>query len=148
MDYDHDRESFKISTFVVKNTEGINYFHPESKFIKSAEVYEKWPDILEFDNNGHIIRDSKLFIANEGRPFDSVMSLQSINNFIEDYQVEGLSHIMFDGKFVRDQTSKEIFNFEEEYPYLIKEYDSKELGLEYHVKIFKIDYEIFNNLKD
>ena len=28
-------------------------------------------------------------------------------------------------------------------PYLIKKFDSKDLGLKYHVKIFKIDYDKF-----
>ena len=38
-----------------------------------------------------------------------------------------------------------VFKNEEKYPYLIKQYDSIEYGYTYHVKIFKIDYKIFEN---
>ena len=44
--------------------------------------------------------------------------------------------MLIDGIFLKD-----VFNNEKNFPYLIKEYDSKDRGLNYHVKIFKIDYE-------
>ena len=37
-----------------------------------------------------------------------------------------------------------FFENEDRYPYLIKEWDSKDEGFAYHVKIFKIDYDLFN----
>ena len=33
-----------------------------------------------------------------------------------------------------------VFNNEEKYPFLTKEYDSKENGFKYHIKLFKINY--------
>ena len=39
----------------------------------------------------------------------------------------------------------EIFSNEEKFPFLEKIYDSKENGYEYHVKLFKINYKIFEN---
>ena len=30
------------------------------------------------------------------------------------------------------------------YPFLIKEYDSKENGFNYHLKLFKIDYDLYD----
>ena len=48
---------------------------------------------------------------------------------------------MVDGKNKRPVYLKEIYNNEEKYPYLIKEFDSKSLGYGYHLKVFKIDYE-------
>ena len=138
-DYVHQRESFKISTFVVNSVNGINYFHPESKFVKSAEVYEKWPDILELNLHGHIIRDLKLITTE---------NYHSLYKFIEDSESQGLSHIIVDGKFGRNEIENDVFYYEEKYPYLVKEYDSKELGFKHHVKIFKIDYDIFYKLKN
>ena len=41
----------------------------------------------------------------------------------------------------------DIFNQENKYPFLIKEYDSKENGFYYHIKIFKIDYDLYNEWK-
>ena len=39
---------------------------------------------------------------------------------------------------------RDMFNHEGNYPFLIKEYDSKENGFNYHVKLFKIDYDLYN----
>ena len=36
----------------------------------------------------------------------------------------------------------DIFNHENKYPFLVKEYDSKENGFNYHLKLFKIDYKM------
>jgi hypothetical protein len=41
----------------------------------------------------------------------------------------------------------DIFNHENDYLFLTKEYDSKENGFDYHVKIFKIDYDLYNEWK-
>ena len=41
---------------------------------------------------------------------------------------------------------RDMFNHEGNYPFLIKEYDSKENGFNYHVKLFKIDYDLYNEL--
>ena len=38
----------------------------------------------------------------------------------------------------------DIFNHENNYQFLIKEYDSKENGFNYHLKVFKIDYDLYN----
>ena len=37
---------------------------------------------------------------------------------------------------------KDIFNHESKYPFLIKEYDSRENGFNYYVKLFEIDYNL------
>jgi len=39
---------------------------------------------------------------------------------------------------------RDIFNHENKYPFLVKEYDSRENGFNYHVKLFKIDYDLYN----
>ena len=41
---------------------------------------------------------------------------------------------------------KDIFNHENKYPFLVKEYDSRENGFNYHVKLFEIDYDLYNEL--
>jgi hypothetical protein len=42
----------------------------------------------------------------------------------------------------------DIFNHENNYAFLTKEYDSKENGFNYHIKIFKIDYDLYNEWKN
>jgi len=41
---------------------------------------------------------------------------------------------------------RDIFNHENKYPFLGKEYDSMENGFNYHVKLFKIDYDLYDKL--
>jgi hypothetical protein len=37
-----------------------------------------------------------------------------------------------------------MFNHENKYTFLVKEYDSRENGFNYHLKLFKIDYDLYN----
>ena len=54
------------------------------------------------------------------------------------------SHLIADSKDNRTEFLKDVFENEDKYPYLIKEWDTKDEGFAYHVKIFKIDYNLFN----
>ena len=44
----------------------------------------------------------------------------------------------------RGPDAEGIFENENDYPYLIKEWDSADEGFAYHVKIFRVDYDLFN----
>ena len=54
-----------------------------------------------------------------------------------------LSHLVVDGASNRPTFLNDIFYHEDSFPFLIKVYDSKDDGYNYHVKIFRIDYEKF-----
>ena len=54
-----------------------------------------------------------------------------------------LTHIIVDDKEDRVEFLKMVFDNEEEFPYLVKIFDSSKLGYNYKVKIFEIDYTIF-----
>ena len=73
-----------------------------------------------------------------------------INDF-EEYltllKVQNVSHLLIDEKnntiLINDKLRSDlihVFNNEEKYPFLTKEYDSKEKGFKYHIKLFKINY--------
>ena len=78
-----------------------------------------------------------------------------VNNF-EDYltllKKQKLTHLILDGEhntplFTNEELAsdlKYIFKNEEDYPFLIKEYDSKENGYKYHLKLFRIDYDSYD----
>ena len=51
---------------------------------------------------------------------------------------------IIDDKEKRPNFLKEIFSKESDYTYLEKIYDSKNNGFVYHVKVFKINYDLFN----
>ena len=62
---------------------------------------------------------------------------------------QNVTHLLIDEKnnvrLINDNLRYElrkVFENETEYEYLIKEYDSKDKGYKYHVKLFKINYDL------
>ncbi len=144
-DYQHMKEAFELAFIVVEKTKIINQYNPESGFlpIVGLEKIEKFP----------ILRDE--FNDNEGMSFclqlgdcKALVNIGelSLNEFLETGKKIGLTHLIVDESEhfqYRSKILKDIFENEQNYPFLIKEYDSKENGFTYHMKIFKIDYEKF-----
>lgn len=62
------------------------------------------------------------------------------------FKDKGLTHIMIDDDEDRQTFLKEVFVNEKNFGYLNKIYDSKWDEFAYHVKIFEINYEYFNNV--
>ena len=71
---------------------------------------------------------------------------KSIQEFIIESKSKNLSHIVTDGKDDRPAFLNDIFFHEEKYPFLIKVFDSKDSGMSYHVKVYRIDYEMMSKL--
>ena len=57
----------------------------------------------------------------------------------------GLSHLIVDDRMDRPEFIQDIYYNEDEYPFLIKKFDSMDFDLKYNVKIFEIDYEKFDS---
>jgi len=138
IDSEHEKEAFLIAQQVVKHATGVNYYSPESQYLKVAEVFKNWPSIPLHTSAGH---------------FDTIISKIDVNEyanldeFILNSQSLGLSHLVIDTNSNLPYFMKNIFENEDEISYLIKEYDSIEEGMKYHVKIFRIDYNEFNNFQ-
>ena len=62
--------------------------------------------------------------------------------------MRGLTHIITDEKKDRIPFLNEIFYEKVNKPYLKQVYDSKENGFNYHVKVFEINYEEYDIMKD
>ena len=79
---------------------------------------------------------------------------QQIYNLRDYFQVlekQKITHLLLDGinntPLINDELRLhliDIFNHENKYPFLVKEYDSRENGFNYHVKLFKINYDLYN----
>jgi len=131
-DYEHQMEAFGIAKDVIKITKGINDYYPESSYIHPAELPEKWPTLKSS------INFKTIFILDDN--FDS------LTEYIKSSKEKGLSHLVVDGQKNRAIFLNDVFYHNENYPYLIQVYDSTEHGFKYHVKIFEINYELFNSL--
>ena len=80
-----------------------------------------------------------------GETFDSNHNAIHYNALAEFIIKEKLSHLVVDGSTHRVSFLNDVFYHEDKFPFLIKEYDSKDHGYSYHVKIFRIDYDMLNN---
>tara|TARA_B100000029_G_scaffold151301_3_gene146436 strand:+ start:1178 stop:2788 length:1611 start_codon:yes stop_codon:yes gene_type:complete len=139
IDYAHEKEKFFVAEKVVRLSDGYTYYHPESIHIKGAEVKINWLEKIPNDSNGHVERQIKAF--------DYEMD-DTLDEILRKYETEGLTHIIIDQNQNRPSFFVDVFHNEEKYPFLMKEYDSEDNNLIYKVKIFRIDYDIFNILKN
>jgi len=155
-DFKHNKESAMIAQFVVENTSAINNYYPESQYVWGHDVPKKWDEYKIFYENmsrvrvdiqaelrgleeisGHELRNPRIVWVQEASSFSSLES------FLQNHTKEKMSHLVIDDKNDRPEFLNEIFYDEKKYTFLKKIYDSSDDGLEYHVKIFEINYDDF-----
>lgn len=101
--------------------------------VKHGEVENTSTTLYYNDKNSITIQDKP------------ITTIEFLMNESEKLQVD---YIVIDSKKDnRYPIFEEIFENESEFSFLIKEFDSKENGFSYHVKLFKLDFEKFELLK-
>ena len=116
-------------------------------FIKSFDLPQKWSDLVSVHQNAERIKQPTDNAMVKHLPHKIVRinpdGFESVESLILENDKQ-FSHLIADSMDNRPEFLKDIFENEDRYPYLIKEWDSKDEGFAYHVKIFKIDYALFN----
>lgn len=143
-DASHQIEANLIAEKIAKYPKIINEYYPEDHYLEPAQI----PKTLEelkltiFGNRekGVSLR-SQLPNNIEWIP---TSDFSSIEEFITESRDGGLSHIIADDQGRRPHFLADVFANEHDYPYLVKEFDSKDENFNYHLKMFKIDYEKFS----
>jgi hypothetical protein len=129
---EHEIEAVKIAEEVYKRTSIINDYHPESVYLRTVG----FSDHQDFAGKRETIHGKiKVLFAER---FDS------LNDFLDHARQEKMEFLLVDDQGSRPEFLRDIFEHEEKYSFLTKEYDSQERGFKYHVKIFRIDYESMN----
>ena len=156
IDYQHELEAYHIGLEVHKKTSVINKYTPEDKYVHNkdqifwnlgtfpvlqSETELKVKAIRTYDRDTCFRENPSANLA-VCRQYD----FASLNEFINFDKNDGLTHIIADENSNRPEFLKDVFNNEEKFPYLTKIYDSSEHGYEYHLKIFRIDYEKFQSI--
>jgi len=134
LDYTYDDESYEISKLIIKDIKGVNTGTNAVKFFTVAEIENRWPII---ESPGEL---SKMLKINQF----SAKDFTSLDDFIEFGKKNELTHLVIDNNYNMQDFFMDVYDNEEKYQYLVKEYDSAEHGYNYHVKKFKINYEYFN----
>ena len=107
------------------------------EFFKVAEIEKKWSS-SDYSGNLRNNYDVNRFLE---------WDFNNVKEFINFYKDQKLTHLIIDQSEHMPEYMKEVLNNETKYQYLIKEFDSAELGYNYHVKLYKINYEIFEKLE-
>ena len=163
IDYEHEREAYEIALEVNRITSIINVYEPESLYfhnqIAAASNSQTFPVLSS------LIEPKMIFVGGtsgdawpvkiptkykhdiDACPSDICPKINSLTDFLIYERDSGLEHLAVDNSQERPQFIKNVFLHEEEYLFLNKIYDSKEHGYDYHLKIFKIDYEKFDSVK-
>ncbi len=136
MDNEHEIEAFEIALKNTPQLSVINMYETESTYYRSTVIAE----MKEFP----ILRDE----VNRKILLLSTNDVNTIEDFLITNEEEKLKHIIIDNVAQRPEFLKEVFTNEEKFPYLKKIYDSKADGYNYHLKIFEIDYNQFNELRN
>ena len=134
IDEEYDKESFTLSLKIKEMTTGINEFYPESAYFQYVNLNEKFPNLRNQINDEH-----KLI---------SISQYNTIEELLIDGKEPGLTHLVIDESQKQDNLRKEflieIYKNENKYNFLKKIYDSNNDGFNYKLKIFEIDYNLFN----
>jgi len=149
MDNEHYQEVYEIFTEFEQKEMKINkeFGKSDGEFLffhwVKVETAEKFP-ILQKEIPPSKIKYVPMKIT---QLHPDLYNLRDYFQFLEKQKV---THLILD-KYGNAQWHHElslnlldIFNHENKYPFLIKEYDSKENGFNYHLKLFKIDYDLYD----
>ncbi len=151
-DLEHEQEALDIAVIIKDTTKKINGYYPEGVYFVHAV---KNTDLEEFP----ILSTSrpstdKLVTIHDWLEESDETNVQSLLagdikqiDSVEDYIIfgkkVGLTHLVTDGKNAQPELINDIFFNEKNYPYLLKQFDSIEHDFKYHIKIYEIDFQLF-----
>lgn len=134
IDNEHEREAVFISNEVAKRTTVINDYHPESVYLRTVGFSEQ----NNYTGNHQYFQPKMKILFTD--------KYETLQDFLEYAQKEKLEFLVVDNVGNRSDFILSIFENEEKYPFLEKGFDSNNLGFKYKVKIFKINYKLFNEI--
>ena len=134
IDEEYEKEAFVLSFKIKDMTKGINEFYPESTYLQFINLDEKFPKL-----------------KNEIKSIQKLLPISQYNAIEElliDGKEQGLTHLVIDESQQQDNLRKEflieIYKNENKYNFLKKIYDSNNDGFNYKLKIFEINYKLFD----
>jgi len=137
IDHTNDEEAYQIAKLIERtDVQGINTNSKTVNFLKVAQFAEQW-------SKTGIQTDWNFWLHNIYKSIRITTDAHSLEEFIAKSKGTGLTHIIVDDSENNPKYILELMDNKNKYPFLTKEIDSTDLNLEYNVKIYKIDYNIF-----
>jgi len=153
-DMEHEREALEIATIIKDTTKKINGYYPEGVYLLHVVKHtdsEEFPALSTTESSHTQLASTRdwrnyqenlcgCIIGNIGNDMDRITSVEEYITFGKEV---GVTHLAIDGKGARPNVLNDIFYNEKNYPYLLKQFDSTEHGFKYHMKIYEIDFHLF-----
>lgn len=148
VDNQYEKDALAVAIFIDKTARGVNDFSPESRYLQVVDL----PD----DTNSF---KSLFFSERKDRVpvFDTIhhkvsvfptKDYDTLEKFIDGSRDNGLTHLVIDLDKARQPFFDDVFNHEEDYTYLVKEFDFDNQDHRYKVKVFRINYDAFDDFKN
>lgn len=138
IDIEHEKESLELAKVVASKTEKINLYMPESQYLAITEFYKM--DVFPIIRSDTSIPFSQ---SDYGWPINT--DFDSINQAMKYFEKNNFTHLVIDKDESKMDVFSNIYYDDEKFSFLEKEYDSSEHGYNYGLKIFKINYDEFDN---
>lgn len=129
MNSELELENVKIAKDIILVAEGVNSHPIESRYIRSMQIFDEWPyfyNQIEFKTKSIFWEKTK-----------------SLDEFINQNKND-LTHIIVDDDKRLPEFLRDVYKNEEKYEFLILEKDYANSEFNSKLKMFKIDYGIFN----
>ena len=150
-DITHEKEALSIAYHVANMTSGINPYLPESQYLPITEMSKHNFPILSTNIGipANLVQEDYPAQVWLGPKVIYTVDFNSLEKYIESGKKEGLTHLIVDetkNSPHRVSFLQDVYYNDEKYVYLTKVFDSKDYGYDYHLKIYKINYEQFESL--
>jgi hypothetical protein len=129
----YEREIYDATIFLIKIADGVNDYEG-NKFVRTAALENSWPELLPLNEKNKMTANIKKF---------SSKNFENLEQFLENNKNKGLTHLVIIEND-KELFLNKVFHNEKDYSFLEKIYDSKDLGFKNQIKIFEINYNIFN----
>jgi len=135
--FEHEKEMYEITkeiaplvSSVNREYSGLNYL----VWIKS-EIFEKFPSL----STDIQVDSERIKVVRIGEGTEN--NFDNLSDYLEFGRIHGMNELIIEQD--SSEFLLEVFRNEQQYPYLIKIFDSSSSGYSYVVKVFKIDYNTF-----
>ena len=158
IDNEHFRETYQIINEISDKKITINsdfgthggefvYFHwTRLNNVNDFPILKDDLPVVNISYNRQALVENGMRIHNF--EYDDKSNITNLKDYLKLLEKQKVTHLLVDkinnsiliNNDLRNELQQVFYN-ENNYPFLIKEYDSKENGFNYHVKLFKIKYE-------
>ena len=137
IDFSEDEEAYQITQLIINDIKGVNEGPLLIRYFPIVEMENKWP-IKQ--TSGEYIKKYEIKII-------PTINYNTLDEFLTSEKLN-ITHLIIDESKSNPEYILDVLKNEKKYPFLIKEFDSTEYDFSYVAKLYKIDYNIFEEIEN